>query len=208
MFLYDLARKIKSGYKVRQKQNAGRFLSPVRRIERVAPIKGERLTAMTFDDGPSAAPLARAEPSANAAHAALASTSSSPSSAAAHAAATSAMTTAAPTSATKIVTAQRSEKGLTAHILDTMNQFGAKGTFDVIGTTAGNYPDKAGRSGSFAWGGERFDHYPDFDMDELAGAENRPELIARIINEGHELTSHSYTHTLFGKIRIDRKSVV
>ena len=188
MFLYDLARKIKSGYKVRQKQNAGRFLSPVRRIERVAPIKGERLTAMTFDDGPSAAPLARTEPSANAVYAASASSASLSSSA----------TNAAQTTATP----QRSEKGLTAHILDTMNQYGAKGTFDVIGTTSGNYPDKAGKSGSFAWGGERFDHYPDFNMDDLAGAKNRPELIARIINEGHELTSHSYTHTLFGRIRM------
>ena len=156
MFLYNLARKIKGRYKARRKEIAGRFLSPVRRIERVAPIRGERFVAMTFDDGPSAA-------------------STMP---------------------------ERSEKGLTDHLLDIMLAFGAKGTFDVIGTTAENYPDKAGKSGSFAWGGERYDHYPDFNMDELAGAKNRPELIARIISEGHELTSHSYSHTLFGKIRM------
>ena len=131
-------------------------MSPVRRIERVAPLNNHRLVAMTFDDGPSAAPTMP----------------------------------------------KRSDKGLTEDILDTLLAHNAKGTFDVIGTTAGNYPDKAGKSGSFAWGGERYDHYPDFELDELAGSVNQPDLIARIISEGHELTGHSYTHTLFGKIRM------
>ena len=39
-----------------------------------------------------------------------------------------------------------SGKGLTESLLDTLRRYGARGTFDVIGSTAGNYPDrKAGR---------------------------------------------------------------
>ena len=32
-------------------------------------------------------------------------------------------------------------EGLTESLVDILNQFGAKGTFDVIGTTENNYPD-------------------------------------------------------------------
>jgi peptidoglycan/xylan/chitin deacetylase (PgdA/CDA1 family) len=156
MFLYDLARKAKGYYKLRQREKAGQFLSPVRRIERVAPLAGQRLAAMTFDDGPSAAPT----------------------------------------------NPKRSEKSLTEEILDALREFGAKGTFDVIGTTKENYPDKIGQDGAFSWGGERYDHYPDFGLDEFAGAKNQPALILRIINEGHELANHGYRHILFGRIRM------
>lgn len=50
MILYDLARKLNHRRKavIREKQN--RFVSPVRRIERVCT--NERVCAMTFDDGP------------------------------------------------------------------------------------------------------------------------------------------------------------
>ena len=44
-------------------------------------------------------------------------------------------------------------KSLTDVILDTLEKYGARGTFDVIGDTSENYPDEAGRLGSPAWGG-------------------------------------------------------
>lgn len=50
---------------------------------------------------------------------------------------------------------------LTDVLLDTLAQYGARGSFDVIGDTSANYPDEAGKLGSAAWGGVRFDHYPD-----------------------------------------------
>lgn len=156
MIIYDLARKAKTGYKQYLKQRAGRFLSPVRRIERVAPLTGKRYVAMTFDDGPCAMP-----PNPN-----------------------------------------NTAASLTGHILDVLKKYNAKGTFDVIGTTENNYPDVAGKEGSFTWGGVRYDHYPDINTDKLAGVKNQPELAERIIGEGHEITNHGYAHILFGKIRL------
>lgn len=153
MILYDLARKAKRKYKECAKERAGKYLSPVRRLERVAPPSSGRFVAMTFDDGPTSM---KTNPCC-------------------------------------------SERGLTDHILDILKEYGAKGTFDVIGTTEYNYPDKAGQVGSFTWGGIAYDHYPDFGMDELAGVKNRPELIRRILDEGHELTNHGWRHILFGK---------
>lgn len=156
MVLYDLARKAKHKYKAYVKQQAGKYLSPVRRLERVAAPSGGRFVAMTFDDGPTVMPT----------------------------------------------NPKRSELGLTDDILTTLNKYGAKGTFDIIGTTAHNYPDKAGPVGTFTWGGEAYDHYPDFQMDSMAGAVNQPELVKRILQDGHELTSHGYKHILFGPNRI------
>ena len=46
---------------------------------------------------------------------------------------------------------------LTDVLLDTLAQYGAKGTFDVIGDTSENYPDEAGKEGTAEWGGIRFD---------------------------------------------------
>ncbi len=163
MILYDLARKAKRKYKEYAKEKAGKYLSPVRRLERVSPPSFGRFVAMTFDDGPTTMPT----------------------------------------------NPKRSDRGLTDDILDTLKEYGAKGTFDVIGTTEYNYPDKAGEIGSFTWGGIAYDHYPDFGMDELAGVKNRPELVRRILNEGHELTNHGWRHILFGKSPIvygDRRS--
>ena len=91
--------------------------------------------------------------------------------------------------------------GLTASLLDTLARFGAKGTFDVIGTTAGNYPDQPGTLGDFSWSGVQFDHYPRYGEDALAGAVNQPALICRILAEGHEITSHTYSHRLWGPMR-------
>lgn len=55
MILFDTARKVNRHLKRLKKERSGRHLSLSRRIERVAPIKGQKLVAMTFDDGPCAA---------------------------------------------------------------------------------------------------------------------------------------------------------
>ena len=39
-------------------------------------------------------------------------------------------------------------KSLTDILLDTLEEFGAKGTFDVIGSTKENYPDRPGKLGT------------------------------------------------------------
>ena len=90
-------------------------------------------------------------------------------------------------------------KPLTDVLLDTMKEYGARGSFDVIGDTSANYPDKAGKIGSAAWGGIKFDHYPDIHCDDKGGAEHNDRLIRRILDEGHEITNHSYRHLIFGK---------
>ena len=90
-------------------------------------------------------------------------------------------------------------RALTDVILDTLAEFDAKGTFDVIGDTGENYPDRAGKLGSAAWGGIRFDHYPDFGCDARGGVANNPRLIRRMLEEGHQITNHGYRHIIFGK---------
>ena len=127
------------------------YLSPVRRIERVA--LHERVCAMTFDDGPCRLP---ASPD------------------------------------------HFGGKSLTQVLADTLEQYGARGTFDVVGDTSANYPDKAGKHGSASWGGVAYDHYPDFGKDDQGGVMHCPELITRLIEGGHEITSHTYSHVLFG----------
>jgi peptidoglycan/xylan/chitin deacetylase (PgdA/CDA1 family) len=160
MFVYDLARKINQKRKQSQKNNAGRFLSPVRRIEKVAPLTKGRYVAMTFDDGPSALPP-----------------SPSPQKHYEH-------------------------SGLTDILLDILKKYDAKGTFDVIGTTEYNYPDKPGKLNSFSWGGMKFDHYPDFQKDTLAGVKNQLDIARRMILEGHELSNHGYCHILYGPMKL------
>lgn len=88
---------------------------------------------------------------------------------------------------------------LTSVILDTLDKYGAKGTFDVIGYTGDNYPDECGPVGSPSWGGVKYDHYPDYKKDSLAGAENQGELLRRMIDGGHQVTNHGYKHIIFGK---------
>ena len=88
---------------------------------------------------------------------------------------------------------------LTDVLLDTLAQYGARGSFDVIGDTSANDPDEAGKLGSAAWGGVRFDHYPDIHCDEQGGAEHNDRLIRRMLAEGHQITNHGYRHIIFGK---------
>lgn len=90
-------------------------------------------------------------------------------------------------------------RALTDVILDTLAEFNAKGTFDVIGDTGENYPDRAGKLGSATWGGIKFDHYPDLGCDSRGGAANNPRLIRRMLEEGHQITNHGYRHIIFGK---------
>lgn len=90
-------------------------------------------------------------------------------------------------------------RSLTDVLLDTLGSFGAKGTFDVIGDTGENYPDQAGKLGSAAWGGVKFDHYPDIGKDDRGGAAHCDRLIRRMLDEGHQITNHGYRHIIFGK---------
>ena len=90
-------------------------------------------------------------------------------------------------------------RSLTDVLLDTLAEFGAKGTFDVIGDTSENYPDTAGKVGGAAWGGIKFDHYPDIGKDDRGGAVHCGRLIRRILDEGHQITNHGYRHIIFGK---------
>lgn len=102
---------------------------------------------------------------------------------------------------TTLKTTSDASIGLTASLLDILKKYDAKGTFDVIGTTHENYPDKEGELGNFTWSGVGYDHYPKYNDDLSAGAVNCPDLIERILKEGHEITSHTYTHRLFGPMR-------
>lgn len=90
-------------------------------------------------------------------------------------------------------------KPLTEILLDALDKYDAKGTFDIIGTTKDNYPDKTGALGSPAWGGVKFDHYPDFAHDEMGGALVSDKYIQRMLDNGHTLSNHGYRHIIFGK---------
>ncbi|MDI3316144.1 MAG: polysaccharide deacetylase family protein [Bacillota bacterium] len=151
----SLIQPLRSLRKERQRAEARRFLSAVRRIERVAPPRGRRVVAMTFDDGPAATP-------------------------------------AVPGDGTP----------LTEAILRVLERYGARGTFDVIGSTAAGYPDEQGAPGTVYWSGVRYDHYPAFGRDAEGGAEAQPGLIRRILEAGHELANHSYSHIAFGPARL------
>lgn len=119
--------------------------SRVRRIARVC-LPGQRVVAITFDDGPTA--------------------------------------------------------GLTDSLLETLERHRAYGTFDVIGSTAANYPDRAGRSGTPFWSGRCSDHYASFGRDDEAGVQAQPELARQLATAGHELANHSYRHLAFGHERL------
>ena len=89
-------------------------------------------------------------------------------------------------------------KPLTLVLAETLEKYGALGTFDVVGDTSKNYPDKAGKHGSASWGGVAYDHYPDFGKDGDGGVAHCPELVERLLQAGHEITSHTWSHVLFG----------
>ena len=90
-------------------------------------------------------------------------------------------------------------KPLTLVLLETLEAYGGKGTFDIVGDTSTNYPDEPGKHGSASWGGVAYDHYPDFNKDAWGGAAHCPELVQRILDGGHQITNHTYAHVLFGK---------
>ncbi len=93
-------------------------------------------------------------------------------------------------------------RAVTDLILDVLAEYDAKGTFDVIGDTSENYPDKRGRLGTTNWGGVAYDHYPDFGRDEHGGALHCERIIRRMIDEGHQITNHSYRHLIYGRENI------
>ncbi len=151
-----LAKKAKHRYQDSIQAHQPVYLSPVRRIDRVAAH--ERICAMTFDDGPCRLP---ANPDSF------------------------------------------GGKPLTLHLAELLEKYDAKGTFDVVGDTSENYPDAAGAAGSASWGGIAYDHYPDFQKDQEGGVAHCPELIDRLLAGGHQITSHSWRHIIWG-----RKNVV
>jgi peptidoglycan/xylan/chitin deacetylase (PgdA/CDA1 family) len=156
MKLYEYARKLNKVLKERKKDKAGRYLFPVRRMERFAPVKGQRVVAMTFDDGPMALPP------------------------------------------NPVNTKYGHNDSLTVLLTEIMASYGARGTFDIIGSTKENYPDRVGRLNTSKWGGTIHDHYPQFGKDEFAGAANQPALVGKLIAGGHELSNHGFRHVLFG----------
>ena len=91
--------------------------------------------------------------------------------------------------------------GLTAHLLGVLKKYGVRGTFNIIGGTAENYPDEAGEAGGRYAFGTKYDHYAMFGRDGMAGAAACPELLRRMADEGHELSSHTYRHIIWGPSR-------
>ena len=134
-----------------------RYLGPVRRIERVMPPAGGRCVALTFEDGPTAAP-----PRPDVRKARWPGNSHGPVSGARSGGADGGGST-----------------GITDAILDVLRTYGAVATFLVIGSTADNSPAEAGPPGAAR------------REDALAGVENQPALVRRMLNEGHELANHS-----------------
>ncbi|WP_058486876.1 polysaccharide deacetylase family protein [Defluviitalea phaphyphila] len=92
--------------------------------------------------------------------------------------------------------------GLTKILVNIMKEYEARGTFNVIGTTEYNYPDKEGTINKPTWSGVKHDHYPKFKKDKYAGAKNQKELIKLLLDNGHEISNHGYRHVLFGKNNI------
>lgn len=90
-------------------------------------------------------------------------------------------------------------QGLTLTLMRILDAFEAKGTFDVIGSTASSYPDNPGKVGSASWGGVKYDHYPDIFQDDQGGVLACPEIVDMLIRGGHEISSHTYEHILYGK---------
>ncbi|MBQ6846323.1 MAG: polysaccharide deacetylase family protein, partial [Oscillospiraceae bacterium] len=53
MIIYDLARRAKHILRDYKKKHDCKYVTTVRRIEKVYPPEGMRVVAMTFDDGPT-----------------------------------------------------------------------------------------------------------------------------------------------------------
>lgn len=156
MSVYTTARNLNQSIKNYKKERAGRYLSPVRRLERFQVPEQERILAMTFDDGPMNLPPKPLKPPFEGA------------------------------------------QSLTGVLIDILNSHHGQGTFNVVGSTAENYPDRIGQLHKATWGGVKHDHYPGFQEDDHGGALKHPELIRRLIEGGHQLSNHGYRHMLFG----------
>ncbi|MBF4695390.1 polysaccharide deacetylase family protein [Fusibacter ferrireducens] len=175
MIVFEILRKINRYIKQSKKSKAGIYLSPVRRIERVYPLLNERVCAMTFDDGPSALP-----PNPPRSNATLASASSQMDN----------------------MSNGVGSLGLTETLMTILEKYNAVGTFDCIGGTQENYPDKRGKLHTAKWGGTAHDHYPDFERDQFAGILNQPELGKSVLQRGHEMANHGGRHVIFGPMRL------
>lgn len=92
-----------------------------------------------------------------------------------------------------------SGRSLTDILLDILGEYEALGTFCMVGDTGENYPDTAGKVGRPHWNGLRYDHYPDINQDERGGVVNNPEIVRRLLSEGHQAVNHSYRHIPFGR---------
>lgn len=92
-----------------------------------------------------------------------------------------------------------SGRSLTDILLDVLGEYEALGTFCMVGDTGENYPDAAGKVGRPHWNGLRYDHYPDINQDERGGVANNPEIVRRLLSEGHQAVNHSYRHIPFGR---------
>lgn len=92
--------------------------------------------------------------------------------------------------------------GLTEVLMNTLEKYDAVGTFDCVGSTRENYPDKRGKRHTAKWGGTAHDHYPDFEKDQFAGVLNQPELGEAILQRGHEMANHGGRHVIFGPMRL------
>jgi len=157
MKLYEYARKINHKIKKYKKEKAGKFLSPVRKIEKFAPVLGDKkYIAMTFDDGPMNLPPNPENEN------------------------------------------YKEYNSLTKVIIEIMKEYNANGTFNVVGSTEDNYPDKKGDLHGTKWGGVMNDHYPKYNEDKNGGAFNQSKLVKDLIDNGHEISSHGYVHKLFG----------
>lgn len=89
-------------------------------------------------------------------------------------------------------------RSLTSFICGTLAAYGFTATFNIIGTTAENYPDTPGKG--FAWSGKKFDHYPRFGDDVFGGAVNNPSIIRQLLDNGNELANHGYRHIVSSKM--------
>ncbi len=155
--LQDILHKVNTRVKKYKKIKAGHYLSPCRRIEKVAPLE-DRYCAMTFDDGPCAMPHKGNN--------------------------------------------NFGDKELTLVLMDILNKYDAKGTFNHIGTTQYNYPDDKPAKNTKTWINNIHDHYPFFKYDEFGGIINQSWITQRLINSGHEIANHGGQHIIFGKVNL------
>jgi hypothetical protein len=89
---------------------------------------------------------------------------------------------------------------LTVLLMETLERFGAKGTFDIVGDTSTSYPDRAGKEGTAFWGGLRYDHYPDIGRTRRAEHSIAPTLSPHALRRARPVEPRICAY-LFGKKR-------